>query len=1134
MVIRNKENLFLRVLGITNDLEDRDYNEDEVRIVINKVVEDYFQKTKSSDLNTFAHETEQLIQSMKKGYVLSNPDNLEEKIIIDFEDKEQTQLFNQIYTSLKDEEKIRIFLNEISENSKVLNSDIIDFYAKEAEKFIEKDIINENKKITDQIALINYLEANNNRKDEELDKLIEYIDYELREKTNEEQLKIIENTYKNLNSTNQVLFGFKILRNEKNFSSDIIKNIKDKINNFSEEQLSTIALENIVKEFSKRFEEASEKDVEFIFNDLNEIIENGYEISDITIKLNSDEESIKELFSQIYYKIDTEEKRNWFVEQTNKYRNIFDEKASEVKEENKEEEKSKTETTEEPKKEENPKIKTSDGIKTNPVNGEIKIEPKEGKAITQYKKDTEDLKKQLEEKEAKLSKLGNVEIDAETEKLIEDLNNNLKSATREKDFWESKKQKFLEENPNYKDFEDKNKEFEELERIINGIDNKIVQTKNDIEKIKTETTKKDVITITEEEKNKLIAENLFNEEFASAFDLEYYTNKLADKTREKESLTEIINQNINESAQLKEEIEQLKQALAVDSLDLNQRLGFQLKIKEKETRLADINNNIENSQNAINEIDKEIADLNTIIDNKDDFEFIFNKLTEDLTKELEQNKETVRKLEEQKQEKINEIEKIKSNVVRLEKEYEELNKFYNIAKNDPNFNNEQLEKFKKTIQNKGIELQLEKNLLVEEEKKLANIENEITELNGLINDINNEINIRTDYLDIVNDINGLINKKVSDEDIENIKEKINNSNLDSEIKEDLQNKLNKTSKVKATEPKKEEIPEADLAEIDKLKKTIAEREANIREYYDILKDIKEIEKAIQSGKTPDDEELSKKITSVKERINKLPESLKQELEDYLKAAMTMKIVNVEKQPKKWQKWAWGIAGFALAAGVVAFTPISGVAIGITASALNIGVTALHKHLTKKENDITKIEKPNEKQKNAISKFKAMIKDENKIKNIQWFLTGSVLGSIAGGLVDGYIGLDDGPRIDTVTDTTGTVDPVQPDPYSEIRIGDNASNLDLTKGYDTSNWAANNVNAESLNQTIMQDGNSIIDSVGIVRDGSTHVIETTGKSIAEIAQQYGVSPEEVVLNITNQHGAPRAWVDAAEAVGKVMR
>lgn len=369
--------------------------------------------------------------------------------------------------------------------------------------------------------------------------------------------------------------------------------------------------------------------------------------------------------------------------------------------------------------------------------------------------------------------------------------------------------------------------------------------------------------------------------------------------------------------------------------------------------------------------------------------------------------------------------------------------------------------------------------------------------------------------------------------IDNIKEcrELNNSSKE-EINEKFADKVEDNTK---TNSDNEEL----LKQIEDLKKEIGDRENNIATYYDALKDINEIGNEIKAGKTPDDEELKNKINAVKEKINPLPESLKKELEEYLNKALTKPIEKVEKQPKKWQKWVAGIAGLAVGAGIVALTPIGAGAVVLTSVGLKMGVNALHKHFVKKdaelakENEVTKVEKPNEKQKAAAAKFKEFMKNENNIKNINWFLTGSIIGAGISTLVDGYVGLDE-PHI---TQPTGNVEPqtTQPtDPYSEIKIGDNASKLDLSQGYDQANWAANNVNAESLNQTIMQDGNSIIDSVGIVRDGSTQVIDATGKSIAEIAQQYGVSPEEVVLNITNQQGVPRAWVDAAEAVGRVMK
>ena len=156
----------------------------------------------------------------------------------------------------------------------------------------------------------------------------------------------------------------------------------------------------------------------------------------------------------------------------------------------------------------------------------------------------------------------------------------------------------------------------------------------------------------------------------------------------------------------------------------------------------------------------------------------------------------------------------------------------------------------------------------------------------------------------------------------------------------------------------------------------------------------------------------------------------------------------------------------------------------------------------------------------VFKIKSWIKDENIVININWFLNWTAIAAVSMGDLEMALGAGTQPIPDPTPQT---------DPYSNIRIGDNASGLDLTKGYDQANWASQNINAESLNQAIMQDGNSIIDSVRVTKDGVTHIVDSAGKSLTEVAQQLGVSPEDLVMNITNKQGAARAWVDAGEAV-----
>ena len=334
-------------------------------------------------------------------------------------------------------------------------------------------------------------------------------------------------------------------------------------------------------------------------------------------------------------------------------------------------------------------------------------------------------------------------------------------------------------------------------------------------------------------------------------------------------------------------------------------------------------------------------------------------------------------------------------------------------------------------------------------------------------------------------------------------------------------------------PENNETIENLKAEIEGMKTELGERDKNIETYYSALEDINKI-----SNEKDKESEIVKLLTeSAKEKINSITnENLRNELNKYLEKALAIEIETVKKDRKKWHKWIAGIAGALVGGLTVAFAPGAALGIIIGTQVAKKAVNMYHSHLKKKEaelgkeNEITGIEKPNEKQKSIASKFKEFMKNEDNIKNINWFLNGATIGAATVGLVNA---MTPNAPIQNTTPPGPTPNPTPTDPYSQIKIGDSASGLDLSQGYDQANWAANNINSEALNQAIMQDGNSVINSVGVVQNGGTQIVNTAGKSLAEIAQQYGVSPEELVMNIGNQQGAPRAWVDAAEAVGRTL-
>jgi len=334
-----------------------------------------------------------------------------------------------------------------------------------------------------------------------------------------------------------------------------------------------------------------------------------------------------------------------------------------------------------------------------------------------------------------------------------------------------------------------------------------------------------------------------------------------------------------------------------------------------------------------------------------------------------------------------------------------------------------------------------------------------------------------------------------------------------------------------------------MEEAEKLKAEIEKRKENIAKYYDVLKDIKDIENDIKSGKNPED--LKDKIDNVNNKINSInDDKLKEELKEELNKALTKKKEPIQpgpvtKNPRKWHVWM-GALGLAVGAGIVALTPLTGIggglAVAIGAQIVKKAANAYHKHVLKppkklpKENEVTDIKKPS-KLAQFHEKIKEWFRDETHMKNINWFLNGTSIGAVAMGLYEGMTGINFGeieptPIENTVSnnDIGGVTNDVNTPTTPNVKVGDSTSGMDLTTGYDRSNWAINGNNPEALNQGIMNDGNSVVRNI-MDAQGNTYM--TTEEAI-----QAGKSLNELTFDVANGldvSSIPRAWVNADSAM-----
>ena len=158
-----------------------------------------------------------------------------------------------------------------------------------------------------------------------------------------------------------------------------------------------------------------------------------------------------------------------------------------------------------------------------------------------------------------------------------------------------------------------------------------------------------------------------------------------------------------------------------------------------------------------------------------------------------------------------------------------------------------------------------------------------------------------------------------------------------------------------------------------------------------------------------------------------------------------------------------------------------------------------------------------------------MKDEKIVKNINWFLNGTAIGAISMGAIEQIANMIPSNTVTTETTKPTLESSAQPEvsnvEMSNIKVGDSTSGMDLSTGYDTSNWAINGTNAESLNQGIMNDGQTIV----------RRIMDAQGKTYmsTEEALQAGKTLEELSFDLATNSNIDRAWVNAADAVGRTL-
>lgn len=118
------------------------------------------------------------------------------------------------------------------------------------------------------------------------------------------------------------------------------------------------------------------------------------------------------------------------------------------------------------------------------------------------------------------------------------------------------------------------------------------------------------------------------------------------------------------------------------------------------------------------------------------------------------------------------------------------------------------------------------------------------------------------------------------------------------------------------------------------------------------------------------------------------------------------------------------------------------------------------------------------------------------------------------------------------DTSNFTDPaVEP-----MRVGDSIGNdSQIINGYKNSYDAYNGVNGVHLNQSIINDGETIIKNLYYNNNGKMVKLSIQkGQDILETIEKLGLNPNDVVANLANADGTGRAWVhisDVARTLGR---
>ena len=553
---------------------------------------------------------------------------------------------------------------------------------------------------------------------------------------------------------------------------------------------------------------------------------------------------------------------------------------------------------------------------------------------------------------------------------------------------------------------------------------------------------------------------------------------------------------------------------------------------EEETLENDVEeNNINNNSSDLEPIESETEILDKKGEKETEPEILENKVEKEPETEISfDNGPAIRAYEEETLALEREIEELEIQEVELDED----------SKNKLNKMEEELkeqEQILKTYKRRKQNL-IDRNNLTNDPNKtysleiIKNAEYKINEQTKIVNDLKNQLMLaKKELIEKNNNIR-------IDERIKNLEEKYKEIELEAKKYYD-NNKgipLELHGRKKAIEDAINRLKNSASKDLTSKKQELEEHKKNIKTYYECLEDIKNLNKDVQDGLDINSEEFANRVHAIDQKKVTLPEPLKNELTEFLmNIKKTIPIDKIEKNPKlTWKTFAFIAGGFGLGA-LIGFTvpPLAAGAIGVGLQLTKgyVEDRAKEKRLNG-ENEIASVELPDNKLKAGIEKFKNYIKSEEGLRDISYGLTSGMLGIAAGLLAKVFVGPNNAPT-ETITQNTqvnssnlNNPQPVDTNPYNDIRIGDNVGSHNVSVGHDSANWAVNNTNAENLIGKYVNSDSVFQRFAEMNPDGSIkQIINTNGMSISDL-QKMGVDPSRIAVDV-GKNGVSQAWVNITE-------